>query len=205
MENKKKGDFSTHNTLKSYIQKVTVEHSTDAFALATSRNQEAFKQDGTILIPFSSKKLPDYFQEAFQKNLLSFKILPAIELVGNTNIGFISTNNCLRITLSQENIAIQFKISVPFSLEEIAKIGIAAAKAATNQKNISLCSFSNSSLLYTTQALLRENGFLIEDAKEIKEKQSNAASNQIHEEKKIIKPLKFFSSSKNPLEEKKKS
>lgn len=159
---KEKSRFSASTTLKNYINRTIAEHSTEAFALATNFQKEIFCPDGIILITSFIKKLPENFAELFQQHLLSDNVLVKIDLVGNNMIGFISDKNCIRIAYAKEDIAIQLKAVETFSLSDIAKIGVAAIKAASNQKNVTLHSFPHSELYFTIQKLLQKEGFLIE-------------------------------------------
>ncbi len=164
MKNIIKNSAAPHNILRNYIDKLKQAPAQDAFALATHRNSIEFEPTGVIFI--SSTTLHEDFKERFQNNLLSAHVPVEIDLVGSPKIGFISTKNCLRVILSEKKIAIQLKIEHPFSSIEIAKIGVAATKAATTQKNIVLSSFSDSSLSSLVQQLLQAEGFFIENNEE---------------------------------------
>jgi hypothetical protein len=206
---KKSNSAAPRSTLENYINKTTLSRANDAFATATDSSQQTFKLAGTITIPSSSNNLPENFKENFQKNLAHSNAPINIELLGNGAIGFISTQNRLRITVSATNIIIQLGSNSDLTPIEIAKIGVAAAKAILQnsiQNKILLDAFSNNSLLESLQDLLHEQDLLTENISKQKESSpgSTHSKNPIDDTNKTRnKSLKFFSSPQ-PVSGKKK-
>ncbi len=197
----------TQTSLEGYIHKVTQAHtnSTDTFAVVTNPNQPLFELNGTIIIPLPAKKCPENFAESFQQNLIRLDSKTKIDFAGSVTVGFISTKNCVRIILSQNEINIQLGAHnkhAAVDIADIAKIGIAATQAITQnsvQKSVLLGVFSDDKLLQLTQSLLKEHGFLIESNAEKKEEPEPSKTDaDISEETAPpkSKSLHFFSSTK---------